>query len=123
MNPTRQVILALFVSGIVFVAAGGQAYTRAGKIGSLLQGNATTTGTGITPPVSVRLVFGWATLALFLIVGSELPGMGDLAAAFGWLIFLGILFAEGPAAFANITSIGNIGQPVPTPPNSHLGGQ
>lgn len=108
MNPTRQVILSLFASGMIFVAAGDQAVARAGKVGTLLAGSTPTTGVGTHPPVNARMIFGWATLALFLVVGSELPGLGDLAAAFGWLIFLAIFLTEGGAAFDNLSGILNV---------------
>lgn len=69
-------------------------------------------GGGGTTPVPatseqiMQAVFGWAVLFVMLIVASDVPGLGDLAAAFAWLLLLSILIIYGPAAFNNLQRIG-----------------
>lgn len=68
-------------------------------------------GGGGTTPVPatgeqiMQAVFGWMVLFVLLIVVSDVPGLGDLAAAFAWLLLLSILIIYGPAAFSNLTRL------------------
>lgn len=50
----------------------------------------------------VQAVFGWMTLFVLLIVGSDVPGFGDLVAAIAWLLLLSIVIIYGPSAFTNL---------------------
>lgn len=53
----------------------------------------------------MQAVFGWMALFVMLIVVSDVPGLGDLAAGIAWLLLLSILIIYGPAAFANINRL------------------
>lgn len=59
----------------------------------------------ITGDQIVQAAFGWMALFVLLIVVSDIPGLGDLAAGFAWLLLLSILIIYGPAAFKNLTKL------------------
>jgi hypothetical protein len=71
------------------------------------------TGTSPGPATSdqvVQAMFGWAVLFVLTTVASDIPGIGELAAAFAWLLLLSILIIYGPTALANVQRLAaNVG--------------
>lgn len=51
----------------------------------------------------VQAIFGWAVLFVIFIVASDIPEVGQLAAAFAWLLLLSIVIVYGPDAFNNVS--------------------
>jgi len=96
MTPTRTVILTTTVSALVFLMAGG-------KVETLVARARGTDAPADMGRVTSATLAGWAFLFVSLIILADIEQTGELAAAFSWLIFLSIMFAYGPSAFAAVT--------------------
>lgn len=104
MNATRTVVITQTVGMLVFLLAGG-------KVESLIA-RARGQEAPTTPGISAQTFAGWGFLFVTLIVLADIEQTGQLASAFAWLIFLSVLFAYGPLAFANIsTMVGDTNAP------------
>lgn len=104
-DASRQVLLALSVAFIVFVAAGGKVEQVIAK------------ARGQTPkqtqPFTANTIFAWGFLFVGLMIIADTPA-GDLAKALAYLILLTILLEFGPQALTNLTNItGGNRQPLP----------
>lgn len=62
----------------------------------------------VTQEQIVQAIFGWMALFVMLIVVSDVPGLGELAAGFAWLLLLSIVIVYGPDALNNLTRTVNI---------------
>lgn len=97
MTPTRQVVLALTASGILFATANGLQYAN------------DEAGRRIANPLprlgGWEMLIAWGALTTFLVLASELPSTGDLAVAFAFLILLTMLFTYGVSAFQNLVAL------------------
>lgn len=54
---------------------------------------------------TLEAMAGWAFIFASLVVASDFPGVGDLAAAFALLILIATALGFGPAAFDNISKL------------------
>lgn len=54
---------------------------------------------------TLEAMAGWAFIFASLVIASDFPGMGDIAAAFALLILIATALGFGPAAFDNISKL------------------
>lgn len=94
MTPTRQVVLGLTISGILFGAANGLQYVN------------DEAGRRIANPLPSlggwEMLIAWGSLFITFVILSEMPPTQQLAVAFVWLITLTMVFTYGIAAFENL---------------------
>lgn len=76
----------------------------------------------ITVPTSDELI-GWALLALIVSIGIDIEATSEVFSALTVLILLAVLLEYGPNVFAKIPSSSTSTNPLPTPPNTHIGGK
>lgn len=96
----RQVLLAMTVAFLVFVAAGGKVEKVIAK------------ARGEKEPASDKAftagtIFAWGFLLIALMVMADLNATSDLAVAFSYLILLSVMLQFGPEAFTNIQKLTN----------------
>jgi hypothetical protein len=106
----RQVLLALVIALVIFLAAGGRIEKVLAK------------ARGIEPPAdnqpfTANTVFAWGFLFVSLMVLADLKPTQKLSVAFAYLILLSVLLEFGPQAFANLSKLTQQAAPV-TPPIS-----
>jgi hypothetical protein len=94
----RQVLLALTVGLLVFLAAGGKIEKVIAK------------ARGEEPPAddkqfTAATIFAWGALFVGLMVLADFPTTGSLAVAFAYLIAFSIFIEFGPEAFNNVSEM------------------
>lgn len=52
-----------------------------------------------------RSVLGWGVLFVILVALSDIEATAELAAAFAWLIFVGVMLLYGPQALDTISNL------------------
>jgi hypothetical protein len=117
-DASRQVLLALSVAFLVFLAAGGKVEKVIAK------------ARGLPEPESAsfdaKTIFAWGGLFVGLMILADTPA-GELAKALAWLILFTVLLEFGPQAIDNVMSLSGApsasGEPsAKTPPPEFRGG-
>lgn len=106
MDPRQSVVLATMLGFLTFWLAGDKAANQTANGIARLSGQPTTArATNTGPSLTVQRAVGWAGTFLFLVILADIPTTSEIGAALAWLLFLGIVFAFGPDAFANILRV------------------
>jgi len=72
------------------------------------------------PIITAQQVLGWGVLYVMLIAAADIPGLGKISAAFGWLLFLSILLFYGVDAMNGLNNLFGGNTPY-TAPNGDKG--
>jgi hypothetical protein len=95
-DASRQVLLALSIAFVVFMASGGKVEQVIAKARGLPVPQ--------NQPFTANTIFAWGFLFVGLMIVADTPA-GDLAKAMAWLILLTVLLEFGPNAIANLTAL------------------
>lgn len=95
-DASRQVLLALSIAFVIFIAAGGKVEQVIAKARGVPEPQ--------NQPFTAKTIFAWGFLFVGLMIVADTPAR-DLAKALAYLILFSVLLEFGPQALDNLTSL------------------